>query len=291
MVGAAVMSRSSCASRNSRARPRTASRPPKPRGWSIRRSDPFDHWLAAEPVQANKLLDCVIERAEERLRRRKEKESAQERGAQAAPARQAGRLHEHRDKAPNSSSSKATPPAAAPSRRATARRRPSCRCAAKSSTSPARRATSSREPADRRSDAGARLRHRRALPRRRSALTQDHHHDRRRRRRRPYRLAADDLLLPGNAETDRRRPPLSRPATALPHHPGSKAHYARDDAQKEELLKTEFNGKQGRYQPLQGPRRNDARALGNDDGPGEAHAAAGGCWQTTARRQPMRSSG
>ncbi|SFZ82670.1 topoisomerase-4 subunit B [Devosia enhydra] len=36
--------------------------------------DAFDHWLAASPAQASKLLDWSIERAEERLRRRKEKE-------------------------------------------------------------------------------------------------------------------------------------------------------------------------------------------------------------------------
>jgi topoisomerase-4 subunit B len=36
--------------------------------------DPFDHWLAGNPNQANKLLDWVIERAEERIRRRQEKE-------------------------------------------------------------------------------------------------------------------------------------------------------------------------------------------------------------------------
>ncbi len=36
--------------------------------------DPFDHWLAANPMQANKLLDFVIERADERIRRRQEKE-------------------------------------------------------------------------------------------------------------------------------------------------------------------------------------------------------------------------
>ena len=36
--------------------------------------DAFDHWLAASPNQASKLLDWTIERAEERLRRRKEKE-------------------------------------------------------------------------------------------------------------------------------------------------------------------------------------------------------------------------
>ena len=36
--------------------------------------DPFDHWLSGNPVQANKLLDFVIERSDERLRRRQEKE-------------------------------------------------------------------------------------------------------------------------------------------------------------------------------------------------------------------------
>jgi topoisomerase IV subunit B len=36
--------------------------------------DPFDHWLSGNPMQASKLLDFVIERADERLRRRAEKE-------------------------------------------------------------------------------------------------------------------------------------------------------------------------------------------------------------------------
>jgi topoisomerase-4 subunit B len=38
--------------------------------------DPFDHWLAGNPLQANKLLDFVIERADERLRRRQERDVA-----------------------------------------------------------------------------------------------------------------------------------------------------------------------------------------------------------------------
>jgi topoisomerase-4 subunit B len=38
--------------------------------------DAFDHWLAAAPSQAAKLLDWSIERAEERVRRRMEKEVA-----------------------------------------------------------------------------------------------------------------------------------------------------------------------------------------------------------------------
>ena len=36
--------------------------------------DPFDHWLAAKPAEAARLLDWVIGQAEDRLRRRKEKE-------------------------------------------------------------------------------------------------------------------------------------------------------------------------------------------------------------------------
>ncbi|HSI42473.1 MAG TPA: DNA topoisomerase IV subunit B [Xanthobacteraceae bacterium] len=36
--------------------------------------DPFDHWLAGNPVQASRLLDWVVERAEERLRRRQERD-------------------------------------------------------------------------------------------------------------------------------------------------------------------------------------------------------------------------
>ena len=36
--------------------------------------DEFDHWLTGNPNQANRLLDWVVERSEERLRRRREKE-------------------------------------------------------------------------------------------------------------------------------------------------------------------------------------------------------------------------
>jgi topoisomerase IV subunit B len=43
--------------------------------------DPFDHWLAASPAEATKLLDWVIERAEERLRRRQEKEIGRQNAA------------------------------------------------------------------------------------------------------------------------------------------------------------------------------------------------------------------
>jgi topoisomerase-4 subunit B len=38
--------------------------------------DPFDHWLSGNPTQANRLLEFVIDRAEDRLRRRAEKDVA-----------------------------------------------------------------------------------------------------------------------------------------------------------------------------------------------------------------------
>jgi topoisomerase-4 subunit B len=40
--------------------------------------DPFDHWLAASPKEADRLLEWVIVQAEERLKRRKEKEVARQ---------------------------------------------------------------------------------------------------------------------------------------------------------------------------------------------------------------------
>ena len=57
----------------------------------------FDHWLAGNPVQANKLLDWVVERAEERIRRRQEKEIARK-GA-ARRLRLPGRLADCTDTA------------------------------------------------------------------------------------------------------------------------------------------------------------------------------------------------
>jgi len=57
--------------------------------------DAFDHWLAAAPSQASKLLDFAIERAEERLRRRAEKDVARKTATRKLRlARQAGRLQQ-----------------------------------------------------------------------------------------------------------------------------------------------------------------------------------------------------
>ena len=49
---------------------------------------------------------------------------------------------------------------------------------------------------------------------------------------------------------------------------GAKTVYARDDADRDRLMKSEFRGSQGGYFPLQGPGRNDAGAT-----EGNHHAA------------------
>ena len=129
-----------------------------------------------------------------------EGDHAQDRGAQAAPARQARRLHAERRRRRR-----------ALHRRGRFRRRlgqagarprqPGGAAAARQDPQRRQRRPrqARRQPADRRPDPGARLRHAHQIPRRGSALRPRDHHDRRRRRRRAHRLAADHLLLPGDA--------------------------------------------------------------------------------------------
>ena len=140
-------SRCSSASPSSRARPRTGSPPRRPRASSRTRcAMPSTTGWPTRPQQATKLLDWAIDQAEERLKRKREKEiGRQTRDAQAAPARQARRLQPqlqagHRDLHRRGRLA----PAARPSRRATASARPSCPCAARSSTSPTPRRRSCR---------------------------------------------------------------------------------------------------------------------------------------------------
>jgi topoisomerase-4 subunit B len=74
-------------------------------------------------------------------------------------------------------------------------------------------------------------------------------------------------------------PPLYR----LQH--GGKSVYARNDAHKDELIESDLQGQEARDQPLQGPGRNDAGpAQGNHHGPGQAHPAQGHGRARGARR-------
>jgi topoisomerase-4 subunit B len=100
--------------------------------------DPFDHWLADSPAEADKLLEWVIDRADERVRRRKEKEVNRKTAVRKLGFRASLPIAARPvPKALNCSSSRAIRPAVRPSRRATVPTRQSCRCAARSSTSPA----------------------------------------------------------------------------------------------------------------------------------------------------------
>ena len=165
--------------------------------------DPFDHWLAASPADATRLLDWVVERAEERL---------------APPPGEGDRPAERRRA---SCACRASSPTASQSGKADTEtlhrrgqfgrrlgqagaqpRHPGDPAAPRQD--PQRRQCRPREarpePADRRSHPGARrLARAPAIARQRPALRPRHRHDRRRRRRRPHRLAAHHLLLPRDA--------------------------------------------------------------------------------------------
>ena len=168
--------------------------------------DRFDHWLAADTRTAGAILDYLVLKAEERLRRRAEKETQpQDRGEEAAPARQARRLLGRHPRGLG-----ALPRRGRLGRRlgqAGARPQdPGGAAAPRQDPERARRrlVEADAEPGARRPRAGDGGADRLALRRRRPALREDHHHDRRRRRRRAHRLAPDDLLLHPDAAADRR---------------------------------------------------------------------------------------
>ncbi len=208
--------------------------------------DAFDHWLADNPQEGSKLLDWVIARADERVRRRQEKEvSPQIGGAQAAPARQAGRLHAkcrrgrralHRRGRFGRRLGQAGARPRKPGDSAVARQDPQRR--------QRRQRQDGRQPADFRPDPGARLRHALEISRRGSALRPRDHHDRRRCRRRAYRLAADHLLLPGNAAARSWRASLHGRAAALSRcGKAARSPMRATRRTRTELLRTEFSGR------------------------------------------------
>ena len=167
--------------------------------------DPFDHWLAGNPAQANKLLDFVVDRAEERIRRRQEKDIS--RKTAARKLRLPGKLADCTN-GQAAGSEIFIVEGELGGRLGETGARPRLAGGAAATRQDPQRAISrqgqalAERPAHR-PCAGAGLRHRLALSRQRPALREGHHHDRRRRRWRAHRVAADHVLLYADEGDDR----------------------------------------------------------------------------------------
>ena len=242
--------------------------------------DHFDHYLADNMDRGRALLGSIVERMEERLKRRAEREVQRKTATSARKLRLPGKLTDCSSDDPEGTELFIVEGDSAGGSAKQARNRKTQAILpirgkilnVASATQDKIRANS--EIADLGLALGCGTRDK--WNERCASLREDHHHDRRRRRRRPHRDLADDLLLPGNARARPPRPPVPRPAPALP--PGERRQEPLRPRRRppRRARSQRVQGQEGRGLALQGPRRDDARtAARNHHEPGDALAAQG----------------
>ena len=230
--------------------------------------DHFDHFLADHMERGRALLGFVLDRMDERLQRRAEREIKRKTATSARKLRLPGKLTDcanddpaghrivHRRGRQRRRIGQAGARPQDPGDPADPRQDPQRRLRD--------RRQDPRQSGDRRPDPGARLRRPRQLQSRRSALRADRDHDRRRRRRRPYRDPADDLLLPGDARAGRGRASSSSPSRRSTGSPPAARSPMPATRRIGPSSKPDIQGQEGRGVALQGPRRDEPDAAARD---------------------------
>ena len=255
--------------------------------------DPFDHWLAGNPAQASKLLDFVVDRADERIRRRQEKDIS--RKTAARKLRLPGKLADCTNGQAAGSEIFIVEGDSAGGSAKQARDR------ASQAVLPLRGKILNVQSAGK--DKLAQNVQLADLVQALGCGTGSHYRDSDLRYEKVIVMTDADVdgahiasllitfFYTQMQRADRQRPSLSRGAAALPALARRQdVLCARRQAQGRAPQEGIPRQRQGRDRPLQGPRRDDGGAAqGNHHGPEEAHAAAGQARGEPTTRRPKKS--